>query len=52
MTWRNKKFQNKFPNTGESMKVGSTHKPSNNLVVPIIISLDRPLLGSKLMSLN
>jgi len=31
-------------------KVESTHKPSDNLVVPITISLDRPLLGCKLMS--
>jgi hypothetical protein len=33
-------------------KVGSTHKLSDNLVVPITISLDRSLLGCKLMSLN
>ena len=33
-------------------KVESTHKLSDNLVVPITINLDKLILSCKLMSLN
>jgi hypothetical protein len=53
MTWRNKKFQKKISQyRGITEKIGSTHKPTDNLVVPVTISLDRPFLDFKLMSLN
>jgi len=47
MTWKIKISEQNF-----SIQNLSTHKPSDNLIVPITISLDRPFLGCKLMSLN
>jgi len=52
MTWKNRKSRTKLLNKKNWWIIESKHKLGDNMVVPIIISPNGPILGCKLININ